>query len=285
MFQPLISIIVPCYNQAQYLDECLQSVLDQTCQNWECIIVNDGSPDNTGEVAEKWVQKDSRFKYFRKENGGLSSARNFGIVKALAEWILPLDADDKIGSNYLDLASERFAENFAIIYCDAEYFGSRTGRWELKDFDIRRFAVENLIFCSAFFPKKYWNDLGGYDENLKNGYEDWDFWIRIISNDIKVLKLDKTCFFYRIKDESMTINLQQKKEIINQTLFYLYQKHSEFFSKHLPNIQQTIIRSEITEEKLFELSAIYHKMTGSKRFKIINNLFSIFDNKKKQIVK
>ncbi len=93
---PLISVIVPCYNQAQYLDECLQSVLDQTYQDWECIIVNDGSPDNTEEVAKKWLAKDSRFKYFYKENGGLSSARNAGIKDSIGQFIFFLDFDYKI---------------------------------------------------------------------------------------------------------------------------------------------------------------------------------------------
>ena len=69
---PLISVIVPCYNQAQYLDECLQSVLDQTYTDWECIIVNDGSPDNTEEIAKNWVEKDTRFIYLSKENGGFA---------------------------------------------------------------------------------------------------------------------------------------------------------------------------------------------------------------------
>ncbi len=64
---PLISVIVPCYNQAEYLDECLHSILYQTYQNWECIIVNDGSPDNTEEIALKWVDKDIRFRYIKKE--------------------------------------------------------------------------------------------------------------------------------------------------------------------------------------------------------------------------
>ena len=63
---PLISVVVPCYNQAQYLDECLQSVLNQTYQDWECIIVNDGSSDNTEKIAKKWVSKDPRFKYLYK---------------------------------------------------------------------------------------------------------------------------------------------------------------------------------------------------------------------------
>ena len=108
---PLISVIVPCYNQAQYLDECLQPVLDQTYTDWECIIVNDGSPDHTEEVAKKWLKKDPRFKYIHKENGGLSSARNAGITQAKGEWVLPLDADDKIGNLYLELAEKEFSKN------------------------------------------------------------------------------------------------------------------------------------------------------------------------------
>lgn len=87
MTNPLISVIVPCYNQAQYLDECLQSVVEQTYPNWECIIVNDGSPDNTEEIALQWTEKDSRFIYIKKENGGLSSARNAGLEIAKGKWI------------------------------------------------------------------------------------------------------------------------------------------------------------------------------------------------------
>ncbi|MFV8358229.1 glycosyltransferase family 2 protein, partial [Flavobacterium sp. XS1P32] len=92
MNNPQVSIIVPCFNQAQYLSEALKSVLEQTYENWECIIVNDGSPDDTKQIAQKWVEKDSRFKYIFKENGGLSSARNEGINYAKGTFILPLDA-------------------------------------------------------------------------------------------------------------------------------------------------------------------------------------------------
>ena len=83
----LVSIIVPCYNQAHFLDEALQSVLSQTYTNWECIIVNDGSPDNTENIAEKWLAVDSRFKYIKKDNGGLSSARNIGIKMSKIEQV------------------------------------------------------------------------------------------------------------------------------------------------------------------------------------------------------
>ena len=97
----LVSIIVPCYNQAYFLSEALESVLNQTYSNWECIIVNDGSPDNTKTVASKWCDKDKRFNYVEKKNGGLSSARNAGIAISKGEYILPLDADDIIHESFL----------------------------------------------------------------------------------------------------------------------------------------------------------------------------------------
>ena len=90
----LVSIIVPCYNQAQYFTEALQSVLDQTYKNWECILVNDGSTDHTEEIALEWSKIDDRFVYIKKENGGLSSARNSGIEIAKGDYLQFLDADD-----------------------------------------------------------------------------------------------------------------------------------------------------------------------------------------------
>ena len=75
----LISIIVPIYNVEKYLRQCLDSILNQTYQNFECLLINDGSLDNSADICREYVSKDSRFKYFEKENGGVSSARNLGI--------------------------------------------------------------------------------------------------------------------------------------------------------------------------------------------------------------
>ena len=83
-----ISIIIPCYNQAHFLDQALQSVLNQTYLNWECLLINDGSTDETEIISNKWIKKDPRFKYFYKENGGLSSARNFGLDNAEGDCIV-----------------------------------------------------------------------------------------------------------------------------------------------------------------------------------------------------
>ncbi|MFE3871898.1 glycosyltransferase family 2 protein [Flavobacterium sp. ZS1P70] len=226
-----VSIIVPCYNQAEYLDEALQSVLDQTYNNWECIIVNDGSPDNTEEIAKIWMVKDLRFKYLFQENSGLCSARNMGISHAQGEFILPLDADDIIAKHYLNLAVQSFAKDnsLKVIYCRAEKFGIETGLWELPSFTLYNLSRNNLIFCSAFFKKKDWELVGGYDINMLYGWEDWEFWIAILKNGGNVKQLNEVGFYYRIKSNSMLRIINQENE--KKMLSYLSVKHADFFVK------------------------------------------------------
>ncbi|MBF2708229.1 glycosyltransferase family 2 protein [Flavobacterium soyangense] len=229
----IVSIIVPCYNQAQYLDEALQSVLDQTYQNWECIIVNDGSSDNTEEVAQKWVQKDVRFQYFFKKNGGVSSTRNLGICYAIGEFILPLDADDRIGRTYINSAVRVFRRNstLKLVYSKAEYFGDKTGLWYLPSFSIQNLARFNMIFCSAIYRKKDWELVGGYDVNMIYGIEDWEFWIAILKDGGNVFRLDTVEFYYRVKKVSRQKQLDGKMtKMMNE---YMCIKHVDFFVKQL----------------------------------------------------
>ncbi|AIL47095.1 glycosyltransferase family 2 protein [Elizabethkingia anophelis] len=255
---PLISIIVPCYNQAQYLNECLNSVLVQTYKKWECLIINDGSPDNTEEIALQWTEKDSRFKYIKKDNGGLSSARNAGINEALGEWILPLDADDKISNDYLSLARKEFENNYTIIYCKALLFGAIDKEWNLEDYSLEKLAIQNMIFCSAFFKKEEWGRVGGYDENLRQGYEDWEFWISILKDGAEVYKIPQICFFYRKKEKSMLTELGGNEEKRVETLKYIYRKHIDFIIDYMaPHVMEMYSNAE-------ELKKVYK----SKRYKI-----------------
>ncbi|QCX53435.1 glycosyltransferase family A protein [Elizabethkingia sp. JS20170427COW] len=266
--QPLISVIVPCYNQAQYLDECLQSVLDQTYPNWECIIVNDGSPDNTEEIAEQWTAKDSRFIYLKKENGGLSSARNAGIEIAKGEWILPLDCDDKIGNQYLELAEKEFDKGYTLIYCEAEFFGEKTGKWELPKFSLENLAKDNCIFCTALFKKEDWIKIGGYDEKMIYGLEDWEFWIHLLKSEKnEVYRISKILFYYRIKSQSMIKNLQNEKW--HQMVFNIEKKHYDFFYSRYGHIHYLGIEKE-------KLIAQINKYQSTKRYQFIDKLFLIF---------
>lgn len=232
MNNPIVSIIVPCYNQAQYLDESLQSILDQTYANWECIVVNDGSHDATDVVIKGWLEKDTRFKYLKKINEGLCSARNSGILMADGEIILPLDADDKIAPNYTTLAVEAFDKDqtLKVVYCKAEKFEDETGEWKLPSFSLFNLSRNNLIFCSAFFKKEDWKAVGGYDIKMKFGWEDWEFWISLLKNGGNVKCLEELGFYYRIKSTSMLRTIQREKETEN--LNYLSIKHADFFVKY-----------------------------------------------------
>lgn len=229
----MVSIIVPCYNQSHHLDEALQSVVEQTSTDWECIIVDDGSPDQTAEVANRWIKKDSRFKYLYKENGGLSSARNAGIKQAHGEFILPLDADDKISTNYVELAINAFRDDntIKVVYCQAEKFGDEEGSWKLPSFLIRDLCFYNMIFCSAFFRKKDWESVGGYDENMIYGLEDWEFWIALLKKGGSVKHLEEIGFYYRISHNSMSKQLDAFK--IQKSAEYLSIKHADFYVNQL----------------------------------------------------
>jgi glycosyltransferase involved in cell wall biosynthesis len=230
---PTISIIVPCYNQAHYLDEALKSVLAQTYPHWECIIVNDGSSDNTAEIANNWVEKDKRFRYLFQNNSGLSSSRNLGIKNTLGKFILPLDADDKISNQYLELALKAFEEDnsLKIVYSKAEKFGLENGLWYLRPFSKRNLCYFNMIFCSAFFRKKDWEMVGGYDEKMIYGWEDWEFWIAILKNGGSVKCLNHIGFFYRTKQVSMATQLNiEKTKLLAE---YMSVKHADFYVNHL----------------------------------------------------
>lgn len=98
---PKVSIIIPVYNVELYLRRCLDSILSQTYTDWECILVNDGSNDNSGKICDEYANNDSRFRVFHKANGGVSSARNFGIDKATSEWITFVDSDDWVEKDYI----------------------------------------------------------------------------------------------------------------------------------------------------------------------------------------
>ena len=102
MEHELISIIVPIYNVENYLRQCLDSIVAQTYQNFECLL-NDGSTDNSADICREYVEKDSRFRYFEKENGGVSSARNLGIECSGGAYVTFIDSDDWVDSDYLEV--------------------------------------------------------------------------------------------------------------------------------------------------------------------------------------
>jgi glycosyltransferase involved in cell wall biosynthesis len=234
---PKVSIIVPCYNQAQYLDEALQSLLDQTYTNWECFIVNDGSPDATEEVARKWEAADSRFIYLFKENGGVSSARNLGIATAKSEFILTLDADDKYEATFIEKAMLLLVNNpeIGIVSSWGRYF---TDEKQLQVYKLIGkttvdFLFQNAAIGTSLFRAACWQQVGGYDENPENGLEDWEFYLRVCAMGWKVHIIEEVLFFYRQHATSRTIGVNKK---YNQAKKYLYFKNKVIYCTHYEDL-------------------------------------------------
>ncbi len=209
---PFFSIIIPCYNQAHFLPDCLDSLLAQDFPDWEAIVVNDGSTDTTTEIALSYTQKDTRIKLVEKVNGGLSSARNYGIQYATGARLIFLDADDFLYSNclieivslYNDLDDMDLIQyGYTYITEDKQRVLGNVNAIEKKPL-IPEIFKGNLGPChSISISKKLVDNLGGFDENLKS-VEDWDFWLRAVKAGGKQKIIQQHLVYYRYSKNSMS---------------------------------------------------------------------------------
>lgn len=220
-----VSIVIPCYNQAHFLDQALESVFHQTYTDFEVIVVNDGSPDNTSDIVKRYnriLRDEGQIKLVEKKNGGLSSARNAGIKIASGGWILPLDADDKLHPQFL----EKTIGKNDIVSTGLVTFGNENRRWKspLSNPTTNDFLNKNHINCCSLFKKDVWTMAGGYDENMKSGYEDWEFWIRASKCGFNFSSLDEYLFYYRKHSVSMFAEAKSKH---GEIIAYMSKKHPE----------------------------------------------------------
>lgn len=224
----LVSIIVPCYNQAQHLSAALQSVLEQTYLHWECIIINDGSPDDTEKIAKEWINKDSRFKYIYKENGGLSSARNAGLEVMNGNYIQFLDSDDILAKNKLQLSLEQLTleqnKDAEVIITNFRKFVTdiTLSSDPYCDLNTVQFNFENFLYkwedpftvpihCGMFKSNLFRKFR--FPENLK-AKEDWVMWVSIFHTNCKAVFIDEPLAFYRVYPDSMTMTKDMLPDFI-----------------------------------------------------------------------
>lgn len=257
---PSISVIVPCYNQAEYLPETLQSVLEQDYSNWECIIVDDGSTDNSRKIAGQWVEKDNRFKCFYKENTGVSDTRNYGIRQALGEYILPLDGDDKISPTYINEALKIFGQNpdIKLIYSDIILFGAKDQKLILTEYEYKKMFLENQISVSAIFRKADFLQTDGYNTNMVDGLEDWDFWLSFLKESDKVVKLKNFHLFYRIKDISRSTMIDTAKN--EKLLLQIFKNHLPLYLEYFNPIRDHIEATHYKWEANLYKNSIEYKI-------------------------
>ena len=265
----LVSVIIPCYNQGEFLDECLNSVYASSYKQIEVIIINDGSIDNSIEIITSLNAK-YNFSLIDQVNSGPSIARNNGVLASTGKYILPLDADDKIGNNYIEKAVEVLEQNIktGIVYCKAVFFGEKEGEWALPDYSLEKILTQNLIFNCALFRREDFNKTIGYNPNMKEGWEDWDFWLSLIELGLQVERLDEVGFHYRIRNNSRERSLDKEK--VKRLRKQIYQNHIELYLKYFNN--PIIQYFEIQNLKEFQKS--FHHLFNSKDYKIGRFLLS-----------
>lgn len=240
LITPTVSVIMPCFNQGAYLDEAVGSVLAQTCQSFEIIVINDGSTDaQTTQLLQTYDKP--RLTVIHTPNRGPSAARNTGIQQAKGRYILPLDADDRIAPTYLETAIAILDKepNTGIVYSQAELFGDRTGLFDLPPYSFPEILLGNMIFNSSLYRKADWEKVGGYNENMIWGWEDYDFWLSLIELGRDVVRIPEVLYFHRELPNSRSQQMTREYWVKSYTQLFI--NHSQLYSNNINVIFQELV--------------------------------------------
>ncbi|MGY5352569.1 glycosyltransferase family 2 protein [Wenyingzhuangia sp. IMCC45533] len=247
MTDNLISIIIPCYNQAEFLNETCDSLKSQSYPHWEAIIINDGSTDDTNILSKEICRHDNRFRYIEQENKGLSAARNVGINICDGEYILFLDSDDLITTDKLEKSIFFFRnEKSDIVISNFLRFNSKNKKEKKSRFNLNDYTLDfNSILLKwdlsftipihcAIFSKEIIGSVR-FNENLR-AKEDWLFWINITKKNPLIFFYDRKDALYRAHNNNMSKNdplMFKNNQIAN---IYIYDsietnQKREFFNR------------------------------------------------------
>lgn len=233
---PKVSVIIPCYNQGQFLDQTVDSVLAQSFDDLEILIVNDGSNDRfTDELLHDYRRP--KTKVIHTVNQGVSAARNTAIRAATGVYILPLDGDDLIGKEYLAKAVAVLDGNdeVGIVTCLVEFFGALNFQPEQPPFAAEEMLVRNVVGpCSSLFRKRDWELVGGYNTAMTRGWEDWDFWLSFVERGAVVHRIPEVLFYYRIREGSRERSMASGERV--DMFMQLYSNHRELYHKHMKSV-------------------------------------------------
>jgi glycosyltransferase involved in cell wall biosynthesis len=238
---PIVSVIIPLYNQQRYIGDALQSVLRQSCPDWECIVINDGSTDGSRDSVLSCMQHDSRIQLFDQPNCGLSAARNRGLAEAHGRYIQFLDADDMIDREKLQVQIDELSKVNSPALSYTDYCSTKDDLHSPHSFYLSpRFLAGNPLYelilrwetqlsipihCFLFESIFFTDHRIRFDEHLPN-HEDWDCWMNIFTLKPAICYIDRKLAVYRIHDSSMARNRRQMAEGFHTALVSQRRKYS-----------------------------------------------------------
>lgn len=246
-----VSIIIPAYNAAKYIHFCIDSLFCQTFDNWEAIIINDGSTDNTETIIRNYCVKDNRIKLFTQKNQGIGAALNFGLEKCKNEYVARIDSDDIAEINWLKKSILEMDKRKAIdvLSCGYKKFGDRHD----VVYHPQNSNVIKLMLCYSSpicHPGSIWRNkkIKGFRFSTTSAAEDHDFWCNVSEAGLKISNIDEILINYRVQKNSLT---QKKKRLIRLAVI---KRGLVFFLKNYKNI------NECSFNELYKNSREYSKL-------------------------
>jgi glycosyltransferase involved in cell wall biosynthesis len=247
----LVSIIIPCYNDSEFIEKAVFSALNQTYSNIEVIVVDDGSNVKTKAVLKMLETKIT--KLISQENQGQSIARNNGIREAKGEYILNLDSDDFFEPDFCLKAVNKFQEDEAIkiVTCLANRFSKKRtiDIFTPRGGDINNFLFANSALGSSMFKRKDWEFCGGYEEKLPIlGFEDWEFYIQLLKQGGYVYVINEILFNYQVRKNSTTDRIRDLKL---DKFKHIIIKHKDLYKDNFEDLVENLlerIRKESIEK-------------------------------------
>lgn len=237
-----VSVVIPSYNYGRFLQEAVESVLDQTFQDFEIIIVNDGSTDDTVAVAERLIAEHPRhrIRLISQENSGQPAVpRNLGISEAEGRYILPLDPDDKLAPTFLEKAVSILDTEpmTGVAFCHLQHFGDRHDIWNCGPFRLDVLAQDNVLSYCSLYRKEVWQQVGGYPLNVK-GHEDWDFWISVCERGWNGRLIPEPLFWYRKHGQSLLGSANERRR---QLLAQIVLNHPDLYDEETRKQAENIL--------------------------------------------
>lgn len=233
----MITVIVPVYKAEKYLHRCVDSILAQTFTDFEVLLIDDGSPDRSGEICEEYAQKDARVRVFHKDNAGVSSARNLGLDNAKGEWVTFVDSDDWVHEDFIKKRFElALVDDADIAYCDIEYvystqnvYAKMAEQVEGKASTVNSWILSRTTYSPIILARK--NLFDKYDlryiEGLRFG-EDFNLIIKLVMYANKVSHIKEALYYYNKQNEGSAMT---KLHLYRDDLQYVYTDLTESFKK------------------------------------------------------
>lgn len=248
-----ITVVMPCYNYADFVGEAIDSLLAQTLRPARIIVINDGSTDDS--LKEIMKYKDS-VEIIDQENAGVVATKNRGLSMVTTTWTAFFDADDIMQNTYLeDVLAKAQSQLAEITYTDMQYFGARNGVHKARKFSMGSLLRSNYIHNSALISTDRLIEIGGYKQEMAGGYEDWELYISLAETGAKFAYLPKANFLYRQRSQSRNVEAEEKADKLNKTVRALHTPTYRHYQRSFKSYE--LILSRLISDPFVLIVAVY----------------------------